>query len=380
MPVDSGNVHAVRLNVILHDFSKQEPFGGLKVLYEFANRLSAMGDDVVVYHSLNFNRSVGRHPRALVGLVRCNLLGRRAIGWFTLSLGVRCRFLPRIVPRMLRPADATIVGSFLMAERLPAATSRTGPILHVVYEYPVWRSSRLDLRNRLARSLQRADISHIATSAAVEAMISDLGVRPVEKITCGIDLPVSSLIPATANRRPIVGFPLRPEPYKGVLDMLAAIPLIRAQVPDAEFECFGRYAGADLDFPEGLTVHGYLDQRGSWTSTGDASWCSCIQAASRAGDFRPPRRWQTGPRRGDRETADERLCDRSCDGPGWSRPVNPARSPMRQPRSCGTSPESARIVSAGGDAPSRDHVLGSVNRAACRSLGRGPVASQRVRA
>ena len=250
----------MRLNLILHDFSKREPFGGFKVLYEFANRLSAIGDDIVVYHSLNYDRGVRRHPWSIPGLVRYNLLGGRAVRWFTLAPGVRCRFLPRIVPRMLRPADATIVGSFLMAERLPAATPRTGPILHIVYEYPVWRSSRLDLRDRLARSLQRDDISHIATSGAVEEMLAELGVCPVKKITCGIDLPVASLVPGTASRRPIVGFPLRPEPYKGVLDMLAAIPLIRAQVPDAEFECFGRYAG-DLDIPGGLTVHGYLDQQ-----------------------------------------------------------------------------------------------------------------------
>ena len=266
LPTQSGarsaqtRAEAVRVNVILHDFSPKDPFGGLKVLYEFANRLSGIGDDVVVYHSLNFDRGVVCKPRAIAGLARYKILGRRALTWFTLAPDVRCRYLPRVVPNKLRLADATIVGSFLMAERLPAVTDRTGPICHVVYEYPVWRSTRIDLRDRLVRSLQRDDICHIATSHAVQRMLFDVGGRPVAKITCGIDLPASSLISPTTSRRPIVGFPLRPEPHKGVLDMLAAIPLIRAHVPDATFECFGRYDGV-LDIPEGLTVHGYLDER-----------------------------------------------------------------------------------------------------------------------
>ncbi len=39
--------------------------------------------------------------------------------------------------------------------------------------------------------------------------------------------------------------------------MLQAIPLIRARHPEVEFECFGRFHD-DVDFPGGLTRHGYL--------------------------------------------------------------------------------------------------------------------------
>jgi glycosyltransferase involved in cell wall biosynthesis len=249
----------VRVNVLLHDFSKQEPFGGLKVLYEFSNRLAIAGHDTVVYHSLNFNRAAVRDPRSIAGLAHYNLLGRRAIRWFVLAPSVRFRFLPCVRPCLLRRADATIVGSFLIAEQLPVATARTGPIFHIVYEFPVWQGSRQDLRGRLARSLQRDDVCHIATSGAVESMFSELGLRPDAKITCGIDLPAPARIPHTESRQPVIGFPLRPEPYKGALDMLRAIPLIRARHPSARFECFGRYYG-ELDIPEGVTVHGYLDE------------------------------------------------------------------------------------------------------------------------
>jgi len=161
---------------------------------------------------------------------------------------------------MLRPADVTIFNAFMIADRIPAATARTGRLLEIVYEFPVWRCGTPDLREHLVRSLRRNDVGHIATSAVVEQMLSEFGVRPIAKVTCGIDLPSPSLIPPNPGRRHIIGFPLRPEAHKGALDMLRAIPLIRAEHPEVLFECFGRY-DEHVDFPEGLEFHGYLDEQ-----------------------------------------------------------------------------------------------------------------------
>ena len=75
----------MRLNLLIHDVSRYAPFGGIKQQYELANRLTTRGHDVAVYHSLNFNRHVLKHPRSLGGLVRYNLKGPETIEWFTTS-------------------------------------------------------------------------------------------------------------------------------------------------------------------------------------------------------------------------------------------------------------------------------------------------------
>jgi glycosyltransferase involved in cell wall biosynthesis len=249
----------MRINLLLHDFSSSQPFGGLKVQYEFANRLAARGHDVQVIHSLNFASRVLRDPRSLAGLIRANVRGGRAIEWFELDERVGCRFLPRIAPTLLRAADVTVIDSFVVAERIPHVTHRTGPVLHIVYEYPVWQCGTPSLRERLIHSLRRPEISHVATSAAVEGMLAELEVQQVAKITCGIDLPEASPDNAADTpRQPIIGFALRPEPHKGIDDMLDAIALIRARNPQARFECFGRDPTRSA-LPRDLTAHGYLD-------------------------------------------------------------------------------------------------------------------------
>ena len=216
----------MKVNILLHTYSR-EPFGGLKQQYELANRLDA---DVVVYHSLD----IGWEPRALAGMVRLNLRGE--IPWFDLK--VRARFLRRIRPRLLRKADVTIVCSATTAAAL-RRTDRTGRIVYVVYEYPVWKGDHDDLKRQLELALTRPDIDYIASSTATENMLYEFDSPPVAKITCAIDVP-----DPPHTKRGVVGFALRPEPYKGAAEMLKAIALVRER-HDVPFECFGRYPGLE---------------------------------------------------------------------------------------------------------------------------------------
>jgi glycosyltransferase involved in cell wall biosynthesis len=268
----------MRLNIVLHDFSRDEPFGGLKAQYEFANRLAERGHDVAVYHSVNWRGAAFISPRSWVGLLRFNARGSEAVKWFELSRSVRCVFLPRIWARMLRRTDATVLSSFLASERIPQATERTGRLLEFVYELPVWRFGGPTLQRRLLRALQRDDVTYIASSAAVEAMLNEAGSVAVARIQCALDPPEMAMVPATTEREAIVGFAMRPEAYKGTAEILAAVPMIRAAHPGVVFECFGRpMSGSRI--PDGIAVHGYL------TDSELAEFyrrCSVFVSASRA--------------------------------------------------------------------------------------------------
>lgn len=249
---------AMRVNFLLPTFSRV-PSGGLKVQYELANRLSRMGHDVAVYHDANFNSATIKNIRAVPGLLRWALMGRRVLTWFALDTAVKCYFVPIISPRLLRRADATIYNSFLIADRLPAATSRTGPLFEIVYEYPVWKYGTDELRAHLQRSLRRSDVGHIATCEAVERMLAEMDVQAWATITCGIDLPDPATVTPTNERSPIVGFPVRPELVKGSADILRAVPAIAERCPNARFECFG-WHGGDLEVPPYVKFHGYLEE------------------------------------------------------------------------------------------------------------------------
>ena len=152
------------------------------------------------------------------------------------------------------------MSSARVAEAIPRRPARIGRLLYVVYEYPVWKHGSADLQERLTEALSRDDTEYISSSFATDEMLESLGVRPIGKVTCAIDLPSPDQIPPTEDRRQVIGFALRPERYKGAADMLEAISLLREEHPNARFECFGRYDANDLSFPNDLHRHGYLDQ------------------------------------------------------------------------------------------------------------------------
>lgn len=72
--------HAVKS--LLPDFGPV-PSGGPKVPYEIANRLSRIGYDEGVYHSLNLKWASLRNERTIPGLIRRDLLRRQALQWFS---------------------------------------------------------------------------------------------------------------------------------------------------------------------------------------------------------------------------------------------------------------------------------------------------------
>lgn len=248
----------LRLNILLHDLSRTDPFGGFKQQYELANRLARIGHDVAIYHSLNLEPRALMRPRVAAGVVRHNKLGRSMVSWFDLAEEVKSRYVPRLAPRLLRSADATIISSARVAEQIPRRSRRTGRLLYVVYEYPVWRHGSAELKQSLRNALRRDDIEYIACGSAVEDLLREVGTTPVAKIICGIDLPSSSDVSPVSARDPVVGFALRPEPYKGAREMMEAIPMVSKSHPQARFECFGRMVNG-LQPARGLTMRGYLD-------------------------------------------------------------------------------------------------------------------------
>lgn len=264
-PQDAGQcleqlskVNLVRVNILLPDVVT-DPVGGFKVAYEYANRLCDLGYDVVIYHSRNFDL-ISWHFRAIAALILWNIRGRNKITWFMLNQPIRCRYVPRLKPAFLRRTNVTILTSYQTAEVIPSGARRAGVLLQIVYDFEIWAVGSPDSRSRIAHALHRSDVGHIATSSAVERMLEEIGIHPIATITCGIDIPEPSLIPPTESRPPIISFPLRREPFKGALDVLEALPLIRHQYPSIIFECFGNYEDGQAR-SEGLAVHRYLDDQ-----------------------------------------------------------------------------------------------------------------------
>jgi glycosyltransferase involved in cell wall biosynthesis len=130
------------------------------------------------------------------------------------------------VRRMAGDADIVYLNGGVSGRLLPALVgARARSVLHVH-----------DLVERVPPFWRLAGVV-LADSAAVADRLPGLGAHAVG---CPVDLdPPPSPAPWTAGSGPVVGYVGRIEPRKGVADLVAAAPLIRARAPGARVVVIG---------------------------------------------------------------------------------------------------------------------------------------------
>ena len=129
---------------------------------------------------------------------------------------------------LARDADVVYLNSTVCGRLLPALRGSFRTVLHVH-----------DIVDRVPRHWHRADVV-LADSQAVADRLEGLDAHVVY---CPIELdPPHVAAPwpaAVADGGPVIGFVGRIEPRKGVLDLLDAVPRIRAARPDSTVVVMG---------------------------------------------------------------------------------------------------------------------------------------------
>lgn len=240
----------MKINVLLPLLPPATPSGGYRVHFEYANRLAARGHDVTVLFPVTV--PLPEDAASINGPAPAQSVAER-LWWFDLDSRVHTLVVPDLRAQSLPPADVTILTSWATAEAALDHPSTLGRKVYVVYDYEYWRSVPDDVRRRMSRTYG-LDAAIVATSAAVETMLSDHRVRPAATIPCGIDLATFRLRrPLGARNRWRVGLPLRTESFKGTADGVAAMAQVRRRLGDhLEVVAFG--AAEVPDLPEWIEV------------------------------------------------------------------------------------------------------------------------------
>lgn len=133
----------MKINFIL-PFYSPHPGGGIKIMYEYANRLSDKGHDVRVYHSLDtpyFNYPTNRPflIRKLVSLIKYK--NKPNCLWFKFNKNVELLFLDKIRNNYIKDADVTISTWWSLVEPVRKLRSSTGKKINLVQGYEIWNGN-----------------------------------------------------------------------------------------------------------------------------------------------------------------------------------------------------------------------------------------------
>ncbi|MBS1851096.1 MAG: glycosyltransferase family 4 protein [Acidobacteria bacterium] len=213
------------------------PTGGGKVVFEYANHLARRGYQVqLVYPAWNSARSMpmraikGTASYLVRSLDRCFGPER----WFPLDDSIRSFWVPTLAARFVPDADVVIATAWVTAEWLTQYPAGKGKKFYLIQSWETWDGPEKRIRATWTAPLHKIVIARWLQELA-HAMGEECAYIPngLDFARFGLDTPVEQRDP----KRLMMLY--HSHPVKGSADGLAALALIKREVPDVRVTLFG---------------------------------------------------------------------------------------------------------------------------------------------
>ena len=211
------------------------PVGGYKVIYEYANGLAKRGHEVNIIHPARM-RQDEQMLRILLKSIR--YLQRRLDGsfrpdsWFPMDQRVTLLWVPSLHQRHIPNADVVVATAWQTAEWVHSYGTEKGVKYYLIHDYEHYMTADSETRERIGATY-KGDIHNIVTSPAGVEMLKACGTDVDAYIPNGIDFGTFKLkADFGSEQRRAIGFPSRPEKFKGTRDAVAALDNVRKKIGD----------------------------------------------------------------------------------------------------------------------------------------------------
>jgi glycosyltransferase involved in cell wall biosynthesis len=230
----------MKLNFILPFFAPM-PGGGVKIMYEYANRMSLMGHDVVVYHNQStphfyYPKLRPLWLRKVISFIKYN--NHPKPNWFTFDDKVKFKFIDTISNNSIRDADATITTWWSLVEPLKNLTASKGKKVNLIQGYEIWDGNE-DL---VHKSYNYENVTNVVISDFLYNKVKEYNFisEPI-LTTLAIDTNVFNVTNNIENRNPLSICMLYGENdnVKGTIYGLKAFEKLKTAFPELEVELFG---------------------------------------------------------------------------------------------------------------------------------------------
>lgn len=224
------------INFILPGYSLY-PGGGLKIMYEYANRLSLMGNDVMIYHAMKVSRVKYKYPSKLLYL-KAKYTYDILPDWFKFNSDVKAKFIPEISDYYIRNADIIISTQWTVALDVYLLSDLKGKKVNMIQGYETWIGNNVD---GLYKSY-KLPIKHIVVSDYLSDIVYKIsGVKP-SIIYNSIDCSYFNIKNKIEDRNPYTVCLLYSEQeFKGTKYAYESLVKCHEKYPDLQVKMFGVY-------------------------------------------------------------------------------------------------------------------------------------------
>jgi L-malate glycosyltransferase len=217
------------------------PSGGVRVVYEYANRLVARGHQVSVIHPRRFKyptspregeSSYYRLRRKLKNVVE--LFHRPTVDWQAIDPNVRSLYVPIVDATHIPDGDAVLATGWQTARSVLELPKSKGKRFYLIQGYETFKGPK-----DLVDEALRAPLRKIAVSRWLVDVGEQLGVRDITRVPNAVNHERYRLLQPIEGRYPRVAMAFSKEAIKGAADGIHALTLVRRRHPDLKVVMFG---------------------------------------------------------------------------------------------------------------------------------------------
>jgi glycosyltransferase involved in cell wall biosynthesis len=240
-------MRSLRVNIIL-PFPGTKPGGGLKVMYEYANRLQKRGHHVTVLHSILRPYKKMRSPLWWKKLIY-KLRGANRPKWFPLDESIVAVIVPEITNEHVPDGDVLFSTWWEMAFMISRLNEKKGMPFNLIQGYEVWKGN-----HDLVHESYKLDINHLVIANYLQRIVEEHTGKRVRYLPIAIDTDVFYQQSEPSSRNPCSILMLySEEPVKGSTFGIEALKEMKKIIPELEVTLFGVDKKPDL--PGWITYH-----------------------------------------------------------------------------------------------------------------------------
>lgn len=220
------------------------PSGGFKVVYEYANRLTALGHQVTVVHPRKLEASTGfiEAIKKRLWKSKQRLANRPLVSWVVMDAGVNLLLVTDLSEAHIPDADVVIATACETAFPVAVYAPRKGKKFSLVQAYETWNKSE-----EFVLASWKLPLHKIVISQHLFEIACELGEEHrTTRIPNGIDLANFQLRTPINERALRIGMLAHPNEAKGTRDGVQALEIVRQTRPDVQAVFFGTEPRLDL--------------------------------------------------------------------------------------------------------------------------------------
>ena len=155
----------LRINIVL-PFPVTKPVGGAKIMYEYANRLQAVGHTVTLLHSIKRPYKKTATPVWFDQLLYA-LRGVARPQWFTLNKEIRSIIVREITEEYVPDGDIVFCTWWEMAYMINDLPLSKGKKINLIQDYETWKGAATLVDNSFS-----LPITHVVIARYLSELVS----------------------------------------------------------------------------------------------------------------------------------------------------------------------------------------------------------------